>query len=176
VYEYCPGKTLRDWADNVLLQAAQQPQVQQQQPAAAAAVLADLSLLDATKQEWWNAKLLSLSMDERRVWKARQVCALRQAVLEQPLKQHMLQLLRLVVQMHHGDSNNSSSFSSSGGSKPGPSATKPPGGLVFHNDIKSGNIYIAEDGSAKLGDWGMAMYIPDASSQQQLLPPGYTLR
>jgi len=45
VYEYCPVSDMRDWASNLLLQAAQQPDVQEELEAAAGIVLEQAGIL-----------------------------------------------------------------------------------------------------------------------------------
>lgn len=94
---------------------------------------------------------------------ARMEMPLRQLALEEPLKRHMRGLLGLVVRMNGG-----------GGAGTHPSATRPAGGLVFHNDIKPGNICLSSNDAAKLVDWGMASYFPSATCTAAFRPPGLT--
>lgn len=171
VYEFCPGKNLRSWAAEQLLLAAQQPQMQQQHAAAVEAVMAQAHL-DWAIPEDWEEQLCFRNHEEESAFYVTQATPLRQLVLEGQLKRHMRQLMGLLVQMNN--SNDTGSGSSSSNSNP--SAIVDSKGAMLHSDIKSENVYMAANGAAKLGDWGSAVRIPDASSQQPLPRAGFTIR
>jgi serine/threonine protein kinase len=182
VYEYCPVSDMRDWASNLLLQAAQQPELDEELEEAAAVVLKGAGMISWDRSPpWYRAGMDRHSTHERPAWKATQVSKLRQAVVEPKLKQHVKQLLQLLIAMSSSSTSSSSSSrrrSSRGSSSRAahPSATVPPGGLVIHADVKASNLYFSSNGTVKLGDWGAAMYIPSAAPQQLLIPPGYTMK
>jgi serine/threonine protein kinase len=211
VFEYCPGGDLAEWAVKLLQQAAQEPTMQQTHPLMAAAA-ASLSGTSWRPPKEWEVQMSAMDEHEQLPFIAAYLRPLREQVLEAPLKQHMRQLLRLVVKLS-GSSSDSSTSSGAGGnghsgrsgddgggsgssSRGGDgsstggwgrgsgsrypvtttSATVPAGGLVINFDIKPSNIFLTADGTPKLGDWNVAMYVPDATLHQPFAPKGFTQR
>jgi hypothetical protein len=166
VYEYCPGQDLKQWAKGEVQRAAQRPEVQQRMPTVVQGVLADF-VPGLQLPSSWEEQLQANgdNADTVMEWEtyARMEMPLRQLALEEPLKRQMRGLLGLVVRMSGG-----------GGAGSHPSATRPAGGLVFHNDIKPGNICLSSNDAAKLVDWGMASNFPSATCTAAFRPPGLT--
>jgi serine/threonine protein kinase len=162
VYEYCPGKDLYNWALDLLQQAAQQPEVRQQYPDAVEAVMAARPPAGWLCPEAWVVQANMVGEHDRPAFYAAYATALRQMYVEQPLKQHMRQLLQLVVKMSRGSSSGHDS------------ATLAPGGRIIHADIKPDNIYMSATGEAKLGDWGLASYF-SADTSEPFEAKGLTL-